>query len=83
MRHGRKSKRHARNVRRKGKRRNQHHIVARANGGSNHKSNILLIDVFIHREYHKVFGNRSLEQTIALLQRVKRAKNAQRFSIAS
>lgn len=81
---GRGWKRYERNKRRKQQRRRQnrnlHHLIPRSRGGGNHRSNILLIDVNVHRELHRVFGNRTLEETIRLLQRVKRAKDAQRES---
>jgi hypothetical protein len=47
--------------------RNRHHLVPKRRGGSKHKSNMLLIDVIIHRYWHKLFGLRTLEEVIALL----------------
>ena len=53
---------------RSGKRpRNRHHLVPKRRGGSKHKSNMLLIDVNIHRYWHKLFGLRTLEEVIAFL----------------
>jgi len=39
---------------------------------------MLLIDVNIHNQLHKVFGNRTLDEIISLLHRIKRAKLHQR-----
>ena len=57
--------------------RNRHHLRPRSRGGKNYRSNLLLIDGNIHRNLHRVFGNRTLEEIIALLIRVKRAKERQ------
>lgn len=57
--------------------RNRHHIVPRSRGGSSDHWNLLLIDGKVHQELHRVFGLRTLEEIIRLLQRVQRAKNAQ------
>jgi hypothetical protein len=57
--------------------RNQHHLVPRSRGGNNEVSNLLLIDEETHIEWHRVFGNLTLEEVIALLQRLQRAKAKQ------
>lgn len=57
--------------------RNYHHLQNRCNGGSNERSNLLLMKVERHWELHRLFGNLNLDQIIALLQRVRRAKQAQ------
>ena len=83
MRHGRKSKRHARNVRRKARNkhngRNYHHNLAKSRGGPDAKWNVILLDRKVHRDFHIVFGNRTLSEVIRLLQRLQRAKEHQRI----
>jgi len=61
--------------RRKG--RNLHHLTPRSRGGKNSESNELLIDIERHFQWHVIFGNSTLEEVIALLQRVQRAKKFQ------
>ena len=58
--------------------RNRHHLQAKSLGGSNHPSNLLLIDIDKHREWHRIFGLLNLEEVIALLQRLQRCKAKQR-----
>lgn len=55
--------------------RNRHHLTPRSVGGRNEPSNILLFDIERHCEWHHLFKNRTLDQVIDLLIRVKRAKN--------
>lgn len=54
--------------------RNRHHMVPRSRGGGGHRQNLLYIDGNIHNNLHRVFGNRTLDEIIALLIRIKRAK---------
>ena len=58
--------------------RNHHHLRPKSRKGSNHKSNLLLIDARVHTFWHQAFGNRTLPEVIRLLQRVERAKGGQR-----
>lgn len=58
--------------------RNRHHLVPRSRGGYDDLANLLLIDIECHQYWHKVFGNRTLEEVIELLLRVHRAKQAQK-----
>lgn len=58
--------------------RNKHHLTPKSRGGTRHYRNMLLIDGHTHRKWHIVFGNRTLEEVIALLIRVQRAKRHQR-----
>lgn len=58
--------------------RNKHHLRPRSRGGTSVKSNLLLIRTDVHRNLHLVFGNRTLEEIIELLIRVKRAKDYQK-----
>ena len=54
--------------------RNYHHLTAYSNGGASSPDNELLIDMHIHKTWHKIFGNRSLSEVISLLQRLQRMK---------
>lgn len=62
----------ARRKRRKG--RNHHHLRPRSRGGTDRNSNLLLIHIDRHEFWHRVFGNRTLDEVIALLHRAKRMK---------
>ena len=64
-------------VRKVKRHRDKHHLHPRSRGGSMSKRNLLYIDRDIHSEWHRVFANRTLDEVIALLQRVKRAKENQ------
>jgi hypothetical protein len=57
--------------------RNRHHLVPKSRGGSMSRRNLLYVDGNVHRRWHEVFGNRTLEEVIALLLRVQRAKAQQ------
>jgi hypothetical protein len=59
---------------------NLHHIVNKCNGGKDSMQNLLRIYVYKHREWHAMFMNRDIDQAIALLKRVKRAKENQTIS---
>ncbi len=61
----------------RGRWRNKHHLVPKSRGGHKTPRNMLLIDGHVHFQLHKVFGNRTLEEIIALLIRVQRAKRHQ------
>jgi hypothetical protein len=54
--------------------RNRHHILPKNRGGGNEPENILLLKVNRHDAYHYLFGDRTIEEAIALLLRVHRAK---------
>lgn len=54
--------------------RNYHHLTPRSRNGKNTDANLLLIDIERHRMLHWIFGNRTLDEIIAVLQRLKRAK---------
>ena len=59
--------------------RNRHHLFrAKCKHGSSEPYNMLLIDIERHEYFHKIFGLKSLDEVIALLQRIKRAKIAQK-----
>jgi hypothetical protein len=57
------------------RRRNRHHMTPKCRQGSNEPWNILLLDVQRHELYHKIFGVRTLDETIQLLCRLRRMKN--------
>jgi len=54
--------------------RNLHHLTPRSRGGGHSRRNLLLIDEERHVEWHRVFGNLTLEEVIELLVRLQRAK---------
>lgn len=54
---------------------NRHHLTPKSVGGRNDNENILWIDIERHSLWHKLWGNRTLEQIIALLQRLARMKH--------
>ena len=54
--------------------RNHHHLTPRRRGGADSDRNLLLIDITKHECWHKIFGIRTLDETIGLLNRLKRAK---------
>ena len=50
---------------------NRHHLSP---GGESGRGNILVMDALSHVLWHKLFGNKTLEQVIDLLQRMKKMK---------
>ena len=58
--------------------RNRHHLLPRSRGGANTPQNLLLINIDKHKEWHRIFGLLSLEEVIALLQRLQRCKAKQK-----
>lgn len=54
--------------------RNRHHLTPRSRGGKTTQSNILKIDVVKHRKIHEIFHNLTLEEIIAVLQRLQKMK---------
>ncbi len=57
--------------------RNLHHLTPRSRNGNHTRANLLLIHEDRHVEWHRVFGNLTLEEVIELLLRVQRAKQRQ------
>lgn len=55
--------------------RNKHHLTPRKRGGDNEAANLLLLCGFRHMAWHILFGQKTLEEVIRLLQRVHSAKN--------
>lgn len=63
--------------------RNRHHLIPksrlRKRGRKDDSvNNLLLIEIERHVAWHKLFDTRTLDEVIKLLQRVKRAKKAQK-----
>lgn len=58
--------------------RNRHHLHPKSLGGDNSFNNLLLIDVDKHVKWHALWGNRTAEEVLALLERVVRAKKHQK-----
>jgi len=54
--------------------RNYHHLRPRARKGNDSDKNVALLHILRHFEWHRVFGNRTLDECIALLTRLKRMK---------
>jgi hypothetical protein len=54
--------------------RNKHHLTPRSRGGDESPENLLLLKLDRHFYWHKLFGTKTLEEVILLLQRVHRAK---------
>lgn len=65
---------------RKNRKRNKHHLIPKSRGGQKLTSNLLLIDMEKHCAWHKLWGNRTLDEVIELLLRVRLAKKHQNFT---
>lgn len=64
----------------KRKHQNRHHLKPKSRGGQTLESNLLWIDIERHRAWHSLWGNRTLDEVISLLKRVKQAKEHQKVS---
>ena len=62
---------------------NRHHMLNRCMGGKDDVSNLLRIYIYKHQIWHQLFKNMDLDQAIAFLKRVKRAKANQGGSNAN
>jgi hypothetical protein len=60
--------------------RNHHHLVPKSRGGKSNKRNLLLMDIEKHRQWHVLFGDKTLEEVIALLKRIKRIKSGRKIT---
>jgi len=60
------------------KARNRHHLKPKSRGGQKVESNLLLIDMERHNAWHKLWGNRTLDEVIELLLRVRQAKKSKK-----
>ena len=54
--------------------RNYHHIINRKDGGESTRENLLFIKEDRHREWHTLFGDKTIDEVIALLIRLSLAK---------
>lgn len=54
-----------------------HHLTPRSRGGGNYRQNLLLINIEKHEFWHKMWGNRTVEEVLSLLSRAVRAKRNQ------
>ena len=52
----------------------KHHLTPKERMGTGEPSNILMLWRDRHDYFHKIFGNRTLEELIAVLQRIARMK---------
>ena len=59
----------------------KHHLKPKSRGGQKIKSNLILIDIERHCAWHKLWGNRTLNEVILLLQRLQQLKKAQRLNV--
>ena len=57
--------------------RNYHHLTPKSRGGGYSVNNLLLMNIVRHRYWHKIFGNRTLQEVISLLKRLERLKEVQ------
>jgi len=57
---------------------NHHHLTPRSRGGSSLNSNLLTIDMERHNAWHFLFGNKTLQEIIDLLERLKQIKKGGR-----
>ena len=57
----------------------EHHLKPRSKGGQTLTSNLLKVDAYRHDAIHLLFGNKSLDEIIAILLRLQRIKKFQRF----
>ena len=53
---------------------NRHHLTPRSRGGNNSHKNLLNMDISRHNAWHFLFGNKTLEEIIALLERMQKCQ---------
>ncbi|NTU69308.1 hypothetical protein HGB13_00545 [bacterium] len=53
-----------------------HHLTPKSRGGKTTFENMFRLNAYRHDSYHLLFGNKTLEEVIALLQRIKKIKDA-------
>ena len=46
---------------------NRHHVLPSSKGGTNNPNNIAIVDIEKHREFHRLFANKTPEETIEYL----------------
>lgn len=54
----------------------KHHLKPKEKGGQSVDSNIIMLDAYRHSAWHLLFKNKSLDEVIHLLQRLKEAKQS-------
>lgn len=52
----------------------RHHNLAKSRGGGDDRRNIIVLKADTHRLLHQIFGNRTLREIIAVLERLDRIK---------
>lgn len=53
----------------------RHHLIPKSRGGTNRPENLLTLNWEEHHQYwHKLFGNRTIEEVIEVLQRIVQIK---------
>ena len=72
-----KNRKNKENINPKMKKMNRHHLTNKCMGGKGNIENILWIYINRHEVWHTLFKNLDLDQVIALLIRVKSAKENQ------
>jgi len=55
--------------------RGRHHLTPKTREGGDEVSNLLLLKTERHEHWHKIFGNRTLEEVILVLIRLKQMKS--------
>jgi len=60
-------------MKRSGKK-NKHHLIPRSRRGNSNPENLLVLDTSHHIAWHFLFGNLTLKEIIALLQRMQRCQ---------
>lgn len=53
---------------------NHHHLIPRSRSGSSLDSNLILIKIIRHNNWHKLWGNRTLKEIIKLLKNLQKSK---------
>jgi len=56
----------------------KHHLVPKCRFGKDEKQNLLILTPKKHELWHKLWGNRTIEEVLALLSRMARAKKNQK-----
>ena len=57
----------------------KHHLKPKSRGGQSISSNLLELDAYRHDAIHLLFGDKTLDEIIELLMRLKHIKESQRF----
>jgi len=60
---------------------NKHHLRPKSRGGSKVQSNLILIDMERHNAWHILWGNRTLDEIIELLIRLREIKKSQSYEV--